>query len=220
VDEHDPAESSLGISEINRKGFIQRGAMVTGGLIVLARMPGAGVVHAATADAVDQAPTALSSSEMTTLKAIVARLLPADASGPGAVEANAHVFIDRELGGYYKDLLPLYQQNLVSFDAAAKKAGASSFAALAPDKQDALLQQAESGKLGAGWAGFFQLVLEHMREGMFSDPMYGGNKNFAGWNLISYPGVKLVYSAQDQAIGTKVALTHTSVATYGGHPFE
>jgi hypothetical protein len=60
VDEHDPAESSLGISEINRKGFIQRGATVTGGLIVLGGLPGAGTAHAATADAVDYAPTALS----------------------------------------------------------------------------------------------------------------------------------------------------------------
>jgi gluconate 2-dehydrogenase gamma chain len=26
-------------------------------------------------------------------------------------------------------------------------------------------------------------------EGMFADPMYGGNKNKAGWKLIGFPGV-------------------------------
>ena len=35
------------------------------------------------------------------------------------------------------------------------------------------------------------MLLEHTREGMFSDPIYGGNVNFAGWDLIGYPGIKL-----------------------------
>jgi gluconate 2-dehydrogenase gamma chain len=220
VEEHDSAGVPLGASEIDRKSFLQRGAVAAGGLIVLGRVPGATTAHAAASGAVDYAPAALSTAEMAALKAAVARLLPADDLGPGAVEANVHIFIDRELSGYYKELLPLYQQNLADLDAAAKKAGAASFADLATDKQDALLQQAEAGKLGTGWAGFFQLLLEHTREGMFSDPMYGGNKNFAGWDLIGYPGLKLVYTAQEQSVGTKVALTHTSVATYGGHPYE
>jgi hypothetical protein len=148
------------------------------------------------------------------------RLIPSDDLGSGAVASNVHVYIDRELAGYYKDLLPLYQQHLADIDAAARKAGAASFAALAPQQQDALLRQAEAGKLGAGLASFFSIVLEHTREGMFADPMYGGNRNYAGWDLIRYPGIKLVWSAKEQAIGTRVAPAHTSDATYGGHPYE
>jgi gluconate 2-dehydrogenase gamma chain len=30
-----------------------------------------------------------------------------------------------------------------------------------------------------------------MREGIFGDPMYGGNAGKAGWELIGFPGVKL-----------------------------
>ncbi len=38
-------------------------------------------------------------------------------------------------------------------------------------------------------------------EGMFGDPYYGGNKNFAGWDLIRYPGPRLATSADDQKMG-------------------
>jgi gluconate 2-dehydrogenase gamma chain len=30
-------------------------------------------------------------------------------------------------------------------------------------------------------------------EGMFSDPIYGGNRNKAGWKLIGFPGVIAVH---------------------------
>jgi gluconate 2-dehydrogenase gamma chain len=30
-------------------------------------------------------------------------------------------------------------------------------------------------------------------EGMFSDPMYGGNRNKAGWKMIGFPGVIAVH---------------------------
>src|SRR5438105_1203287 len=41
----------------------------------------------------------LTATEMDTLEAIVARLIPSDATGPGATEARAVHYIDRELGG-------------------------------------------------------------------------------------------------------------------------
>ena len=39
-------------------------------------------------------------------------------------------------------------------------------------------------------------------EGMFGDPVYGGNKNFAGWDLIHYPGAKLAAGPEDQSMKT------------------
>ena len=40
-------------------------------------------------------------------------------------------------------------------------------------------------------------VLEHVyqtvMEGMFSDPIYGGNRNKAGWKMIGFPGVIAVH---------------------------
>jgi hypothetical protein len=38
---------------------------------------------------------------------------------------------------------------------------------------------------------FFNLVRTHTIQGMFSDPYYGGNANFVGWDLIGYPGLRM-----------------------------
>ena len=35
---------------------------------------------------------------------------------------------------------------------------------------------------------------------MFSDPYYGGNANFIGWDLLDFPGVKLTFSAAEQQL--------------------
>jgi gluconate 2-dehydrogenase gamma chain len=40
---------------------------------------------------------------------------------------------------------------------------------------------------------FFTTVYQNVMEGMFSDPMYGGNRNKAGWKLIGFPGVVAVH---------------------------
>ena len=63
-------------------------------------------------------------------------------------------------------------------------------------------------------AGFFAELLAHTREGMFSDPIYGGNVNFQGWDLIGYPGIKLQWSTEDQAAGSTPTPEHISVAKY------
>jgi hypothetical protein len=45
---------------------------------------------------------------------------------------------------------------------------------------------------------FFARVRRLTLEGMFSDPWYGGNRNFAGWDLIRYPGPRLAVAPDDQ----------------------
>jgi len=34
-------------------------------------------------------------------------------------------------------------------------------------------------------------------EGMFADPIYGGNKDFAGWRLVGFPGAQMEFTAAD-----------------------
>jgi hypothetical protein len=34
-------------------------------------------------------------------------------------------------------------------------------------------------------------------EGMFGDPVYGGNKNFAGWRQVNFPGAQPVFTEDD-----------------------
>ena len=44
---------------------------------------------------------------------------------------------------------------------------------------------------------FFHVLRRHTSEGMFSDPVYGGNRGMAGWLLIGYPGAQRAYTEAD-----------------------
>lgn len=72
-----------------------------------------------------------------------------------------------------------------------------SFADLPPDQQDDLLKQMEAGELklsGVDTKTFFKMLLQNTKEGMFSDPIYGGNKDMAGWKMVGFPGARYDYS--------------------------
>ena len=40
---------------------------------------------------------------------------------------------------------------------------------------------------------FLATVYQTVMEGMFSDPIYGGNRDKAGWKMIGFPGVIAVH---------------------------
>src|SRR2546422_10585081 len=42
---------------------------------------------------------------------------------------------------------------------------------------------------------FFNMLLANTLEGFFADPIYGGNRDKAGWKLVGFPGVAAVYTA-------------------------
>ncbi len=161
----------------------------------------------------DEAPVALSPREFATLRAVVGRLIPTDDLGPGADEAGVHVFIDRGLAGPNAAHLPLFQALLAALDTGAAGNG---FAAATPERQDELLTRLEAGELADAPKGAFALLLEQTRQGMFGDPIYGGNRNFAGWDLMAYPGIKLVWTEADQQIDADVKPLHLSVKQFGG----
>lgn len=162
-------------------------------------------------------PSALTADEIETLRAIQNRLIPGDEFGPGAGDSGAFIYVDRTLAGPGAAALPLYQAGLAAIAAAA---GASGFAALSAADQDGLLTSLEAGEIADAPPGFFFTMIQQTRQGMFCDPMYGGNIGFAGWDLIGYPGHKFVYSEEDQAIGTIVEPAHASIAEFGGVPYE
>lgn len=161
------------------------------------------------------APIALTDAELTTLKAALDVIIPEDDLGPGANQIGVFVYIDRALASRYAAQLSAYQDGLAALD---KAAGSGGFAGLSADQGEEILKNAEAGTVDGLPDGFFAMLLNHTREGMFADPMYGGNVNFAGWDLIGYPGVKLVWTAEDQAIGSTPKPEHISVAQYGGTP--
>jgi len=43
----------------------------------------------------------------------------------------------------------------------------------------------------------FTTVRTHTMEGMFADPIYGGNRDFAGWRLVGFPGAQPVFTSSD-----------------------
>ena len=147
---------------------------------------------------------AVTAAESDTLNAIAARLIPTDASGPGATEARVGRYIDRALAGDNKDLAPLFSAGLGATDDLARARLGAPFAALAPEQQDALLTEMEAGTapgFGAGGSAvFFGTVREFCLQGMFCDPVQGGNEGFVGWDLLGYYGVKLEYTRREQRL--------------------
>ncbi|HZT76031.1 MAG TPA: gluconate 2-dehydrogenase subunit 3 family protein [Vicinamibacterales bacterium] len=147
------------------------------------------------------APETLTAREMEILDAIAARLIPNDALGPGAVEAGATRYIDRALGGALASSRQAYAAGLAALDRYAQSSRGKPFTDLPPADQDSVLIDVELGA-ATGFAGssapFFAMVLGHTHQGMFADPFYGGNYDFAGWDLVGYPGVRTMVTAADQ----------------------
>ncbi len=216
-------------ARVSRRGLLKWG----GAIGIAVAVPAVGTAISGPAVAAQGAPStavaagagALSVEQMAVLEAFVERLIPDDATGPGAVEAGVASFIARSLegglaGGLSK-LVPLYTANLSAVDAYATTAYGGAFASLSAATQDAVLTDIESGK-ATGFtpdsATFFATIHEHTLEGMFSDPAYGGNKNYAGWKLIGYPGVRMPVPAHDQAIGVNVKEALASTYVDGQYP--
>jgi len=151
---------------------------------------------------------ALTADEAALLTAIAARLIPNDATGPGAVEAGAVVYIDRSPAGPLQSARETYRRGLAALERYAQSSRGRPFRELSPVDQDSLLIDVETGAAtgsGAGFDGssaaFFAMVRGHTWQGTFGDPYYGGNRHFIGWDLIRYPGVRTAVTADDQRLG-------------------
>jgi len=156
-------------------------------------------------------------AEAATIEAMVARLIPSDENGPGAREARAAHYIDRALSGALASSLEAYRNGLGAVDSYARASKGAPFAQLSTQDQDAVLSDMENN-VATGFAPtastFFNLVRAHTIQGTFSDPYYGGNANFVGWDLIGYPGVRLAVAANDQRLDPNLMPTHKSAYDY------
>src|SRR6185503_16072046 len=110
---------------------------------VLKRVGIASAAAAVPIDAIAQATRepieTLTAAEGATLEAIAARLIPTDASGPGATEARAARYIDRALGGFLSSFLVAYRDGLSGTDSYARTVKGAPFAQLSAPDQDAVL---------------------------------------------------------------------------------
>jgi gluconate 2-dehydrogenase gamma chain len=155
--------------------------------------------------------------EAATVEAMAARLIPTDENGPGAREARAAHYIDRALGGALASSLEAYRSGLSAVDSYARASKGAPFAQLSTAEQDGVLRDMENN-VATGFSPnastFFNLVRTHTIQGTFSDPYYGGNANFVGWDLIGYPGVRLAVTANDQRLDSNLIPTHKSAYDY------
>jgi gluconate 2-dehydrogenase gamma chain len=149
-------------------------------------------------------------AEAAFVEAAVARLIPKDESGPGALEAGVPEYIDRQLSGAWGAGERLYRSGpwhpgtpsqgyqlpftpAELFRTAIRtinetKAG---FEKLPAQGQDAYLDSLQKGNADLGGVPgkvFFESLLEMTIEGFFSDPAYGGNRDMAAWKMIGFPG--------------------------------
>lgn len=148
------------------------------------------------------APAALATNERKILEAFMDRLVPKDEHGPGAVECGAANYVDQQLAGALVAEKSNFTAGLAAIDAFAKRAHNAGFAELPADKQDAVITAMEAGS-AVGFANsraVFTRIRRLTLEGMFSDPHYGGNANFAGWDTIRYPGPRLAVGAAEQSM--------------------
>jgi len=149
--------------------------------------------------------TNLTARETEILSAMVDRLIPTDELGPGALDAGVLQYIDRALSEAESNAADAYRSGLAALDTYSRYTRGRPFIDLSTIDQDSVLIDVQLGAAtgaGVGFVGssgsFFNMVKSHTWQGMFGDPKYGGNVDFAGWDLIDYPGVRLGVSPEDQ----------------------
>ena len=139
--------------------------------------------------------------QATTIAAFTERLMPGAPGKPGARDAGVPNYIDLALAGAYADLQDFYRRGLAQLDAYCRTNHKAPFSLLEPARQDEVITALEQGKAaGFSWPTaqeFFSVVRTHTMEGMFADPLYGGNREFAGWRLVGFPGAQGNFTPAD-----------------------
>jgi gluconate 2-dehydrogenase gamma chain len=168
-----------------------------------------------------EAYTYLTDPESAFIEAAVDRLIPADALGPGGREAGVAYYIDQQLSGQYGYAAKMYRQGPWNADAApdfgyqspltpqqvyrlgiaatnayCEKTYGKTFDKLSAAHQDDVLTALDGAKLAfdtVSAKAFFEMLYANTVEGFFADPLYGGNRDKAGWKLVGFPGAAAAY---------------------------
>jgi TAT (twin-arginine translocation) pathway signal sequence. len=163
----------------------------------------------------------LNLDEAAFIEALVDHMVPADALTPKGTDLGINIYIDRALAGawgkgerlymqgpwkqgtpsqgYQLPLTPaqLYRAGIAATNAHSRKVYGKQFDRIEEAQREEVLLGLSTAKITFDnglpvrvfWGTLYQTVIE----GMFSDPIYGGNRNKAGWALIGFPGVIAVH---------------------------
>jgi len=185
----------------------------------------------------------LNTEEAAFIEAAVARLIPADDTWPGGLEAGVANYIDKQLGGargsgerLYRSgpwqpgtpsqgyQLPFTSAELFRAALEAINAGLAQantpFAQMSNDQQDAYLHSLEAGDKNLGGVPsdvFFAHLWECTVEGFFGDPVYGGNRHMIAWRMIGFPGAYASYYELVDQHGIKLDRPPMSLAEDAHH---
>ena|SRR5262245_22733928 len=143
----------------------------------------------------------LNDEDAATVRAFAERIWPAGSGTAGASEIGVLNYIDLALAGAYSDMQDFYRRGLAQLDAYCRSTQQKPFVQLAAAQQDDVIRALEQNKAsGFAWPSapqFFNTVRTHVMEGLFADPVYGGNNNFEGWRQVSFPGGQPSFTEQD-----------------------
>ena len=163
----------------------------------------------------------LNPDEAAFVEALVDHMVPADQHTPRGTELGLNTYIDRALAGgwgkgdrlymqgpwkqgvpsqgYQLPLTPaeLYRAGIAAANAFCVKTYGKSFDKISENQRQEFLLGLQAGKVafenGPPARVFFATIYQNVMEGMFADPIYGGNRNKAGWKMIGFPGVIAVH---------------------------
>ena len=179
---------------------------------------GAGGLIAASlveARALDARAVAVEKSTTLTLDQGITLAAVAERIWPGAERAGALTYIDRALAGVYAQQIGSYRVVLAQLDATAQRRLRVPFAKASGALQDALLGQLEANLLedlpAPRGKGLFEMLRDHVMEGVLCDPVYGGNRDFAGWKDVGYPGPYRLYTMEEQTSTQPLKMPYQSI---------
>lgn len=183
---------------------------------------GAGRPRALRAAEESETPAVLRPIEWKTLAAIAQRILPSGEDGPGALEANCVNFIDKALANEDVALLPGYRSGLAEIRRLSRQRFGKSFHRLDAALQDEILVSLETGFV-EDWreaavrpGELFETIRLHTIYGALAAPEYGGNRDYAGWRLVGYPGPR----RRDNGFTTTEVAGDTPIAPAWGGSVE
>ena len=180
-------------------------------------------------------------AEAAFIEAACERLIPADESGPGALEVGVANYLDKQLGGAWGSGERLYRSGPWQAGSASQgyqlpftpaelfhtalrainrvmDAKGTPFSTLPVDAQNAFLKSMEAGALdldGVPSAVFFDMLWRMSVEGFFSDPVYGGNRDMVAWRMIGFPGAYADYYEAIDRHGEKFVREPLSIGSDG-----
>lgn len=163
----------------------------------------------------------LNLDEAAFVEALVDHMVPADDLTPKGTDIGINIYIDRALAGawgkgdrlymqgpwkpgvpsqgYQLPLTPaqLYRAGLAATNAHCRKTYGKTFDQIDEKQREDVLVGLSSARItfegGPPVRAFWPVLYQTVMEGMFSDPIYGGNRNKAGWKLIGFPGAIAVH---------------------------